>query len=350
MYIIDDILGLFSPDMGIDLGTANTLVMVKNKGILVREPTIIAQHKKTKQILAVGAEAKRMVGRTPPTIVVIRPFRDGVISDFDATSALLKYFINEVHNSNSAPIKIPRPRVAIGIPSGVTEVERRAVFEAALGAGARACFLVEEPMAAAIGANLPIMEPSGSMIVDIGGGTTEIGALSLGGIVSNRSVRIAGDEMDQDVINYVRTRFNMLIGERTAEEVKVNLGSAFPVGAEKKMTVKGRDLASGLPMQVTLTTSHIREAISGTIKMIIEQIKDTIEDTPPELVADINERGIVVAGGGGLIEGIDKAISQETRMPVTIADDPLTCVVRGVTKVLQDKELLSKVTVPNTSK
>lgn len=349
MFIIDDILGLFSLDMGIDLGTANTLVMVRNKGILVREPTVIAQHKKTKQILAIGAEAKRMIGRTPSSVVVVRPFREGVISDFDATSTMLKYFIHEVHANYSSTIKIPRPQVAIGIPSGVTEVERRAVYEAAIGAGARKCYLIEEPMAAAVGSDLPIHEPTGSMIVDIGGGTTEIATISLGGIVANRSVRLAGDRMDQDIINYVRTRFNMLIGERTAEEVKINLGSAFMTDNDKKMIVKGRDLAGGLPMQVTLSTNHVREALANTIRVIIENVKDTIEDTPPELVADITERGITIAGGGGLIDGIDKAIAQETKMPVTITEDPLTCVVRGVTKVLQDKELLAKVRVAGGS-
>lgn len=345
MFFINEILGLFSPDMGIDLGTANTLVMVKNKGILVREPTVIAQHKKSKQILAIGSEAKRMIGRTPSSVIVIRPFREGVISDFDATAAMLKFFLSEVHANFSTPIKIPRPRVAIGIPSGVTEVERRAVYEAAMSAGARACYLIEEPLAAAIGANLPITEPTGSMIVDIGGGTTEIGSISLGGLVANRSVRVAGDRMDQDIINYVRTRFNMLIGERTAEEVKISLGSAYPTDNEKKMAIKGRDLAGGLPMQVILNSSHVREALSNTIRIIVENIKDTIEDTPPELVADIAERGIVVAGGGGLIQGIDKAIESETKISVIITEDPLTCVVRGVTKALQDKELLNKVKV-----
>lgn len=343
--IIDSILGMFSHDIGIDLGTANTLVLVKGKGIVIREPTVIAQHKKTKELLAIGTEAKKMVGKTPASIVAVRPLKDGVIHDFDATLALLKYFVGKVHDSHSLLPKIPRPRVVIGIPSGVTEVERRAVQEAAVASGAREAYLIEEPMAAAIGAGLPIEEPMGNLIVDIGGGTTEIAVISLGGIVINKSLRIAGDRMDQDIINYGRSRYNLLLGERTAEDIKIAVGSAYPTGEESKVLMRGRDLASGLPTAINVSSGEIREAISGTLRTIVEAIKDTIEETPPELVSDILEHGLTLAGGGALLKGLDVLVAKETKMPVMVSEDPLTCVVKGAGKVLENIDLLRRVQV-----
>jgi rod shape-determining protein MreB len=345
MFFINSFLSSLSHDVGIDLGTANTLVLVKGKGILIREPTIIAQHKKTRQVLAVGAEAKRMIGKTPSMISVIRPLRDGVISDFDATESLLKYFVSKIHESRSIIPKIPRPRVVVGIPSGVTEVERRAVQDATIRAGAREAYLVEEPMAAAIGAGLPTEEAKGSMIVDIGGGTTEIAVISLGGIVINRSVRVAGDEMDQDIINYARSRYNLLLGERTAEEIKISIGSAYPVDKESKIAIRGRDLASGLPSSVVVTSGEIREALSNTVRVVIEAIKDTLEETPPELVSDIMENGITLAGGGSLLPGVAELTAKETKMPVIVAEDALTCVVRGAGKVLENASLLRRIKI-----
>ena len=337
---------LISHDIGIDLGTANTMVHVKNKGIVIREPSVVAQHKKSKQILAIGTEAKRMLGKTPSSIVAVRPLSDGVISDFDITEQMLRYFIRKVHQTRSLLPKIPRPRVVIGVPSGVTEVERKAVIDAAMRAGAREVFLIEEPMAAAIGAGLPVEEPTGNMVVDIGGGTTEIAVISLSGIVVNRSIRTAGNEMDQDIVYYARAQHNLLLGERTAEDIKIELGSAYLTDEEfekKTMTMRGRDLVSGLPKAVEVATAEIREAISGTISQIVESIKDTIEETPPELLADIMKNGIIFAGGGSLIRGINILVSEKTGMPVKISDDPLTCVVRGTGKVLEEIELLQKV-------
>lgn len=340
---------LFSYDMGIDLGTVNTLVSVRGKGILIREPSVVAIHKKTRQVLAIGTEAKRMLGRTPAAIEAIRPLRDGVISDFDTTEAMLRHFIQKVHNSpgssNWRIPKIPRPRVIIGIPSGVTEVERRAVQDAAISAGAREAFLIEEPMADAIGASLNIEDPEGTMVVDIGGGTTEIAVISLGGMVLNRSLRIAGDEMDQDIVAYLRMRYGMLIGERTAEEIKIELGSAVPLEKEKEMVVRGRELATGLPKSIKISSVETREALSSTITQIINVIHEVLEETPPELLSDILERGIITTGGGALVRGLDKRISDETKIPVIVADDPLTTVVRGCTKLLDDLDLLSKVKV-----
>lgn len=338
----------FSLDLGIDLGTVNTLVLVKGKGILIREPTVVALHKKTRQILAIGGEAKRMLGRTPAAIEAIRPLRDGVISDFDTTEAMLRYFIQKVHrNPGGWPPKIPKPRVVVGIPSGVTEVERRAVQDACLVAGAREAYLIEEPMAAAIGAKLPIEEPEGVMIVDIGGGTTEIAIISLGGMVLNKSLRIAGDELDEDIINYLRIRYGMLIGERTAEEVKIEIGSAYPLnGKDEGVTVvRGRDLASGLPKSLKITTGEIREALTPTVTLIIQAIQEVLEETPPELLTDIVDRGIYLAGGGALLRGLDKKIAEETKLPVYLTDDPLTTVVRGCGEVLENLDLLSKVKV-----
>ena len=341
---IDQFLGLFSHDVGIDLGTANTLVYVRGKGIVIREPSAVARHKKSKEILAIGTSAKKMIGRAPTTIEAIRPLRDGVIADFDATAAMLTYYIKKVHESGTIMPKIPRPRVVIGIPSGVTEVERRAVADAAVSAGAREAHLVEEPMAAAIGAGLPIEAAEGNFIVDIGGGTSEIAVISLGGIVLGRSIRIAGDEMDEAIVNYVRLKYSLLLGQPTAESVKIGIGSA--VSAKDKFTVvRGRDLESGLPKSIKLTSSEIQEALGPILQEIITNIVDTLEETPPELTSDIMERGITLAGGGSLIPGIDKAISEATKMPVWINDDPLTCVVRGCGILLADPVLLKKVRV-----
>lgn len=349
---IDRLLGMFSHDIGIDLGTANTLVYVKGKGIVIREPSVVARHKKTKEILAIGASAKKMVGRAPAMIEVIRPLRDGVIADFDATAAMLSYYIKKVHESGSTLPQIPRPRVVIGIPSGVTEVERRAVAEAALDAGAREASLIEEPMAAAIGAKLPISGPEGNFIVDIGGGTSEIAVISLGGIVLGRSVRTAGDEMDEAIINYVRLKYSLLLGQPTAEAVKMGIGAAdvnFEDKDSKKeprfTVVRGRDLETGLPKSIKLTSEEIREALSPIVQEIIGNVVDTLEEMPPELTSDIMERGIVLAGGGSLINGIDKAISEATKMPVWIAEDPLACVVRGCGICLEDSSLLKKIRV-----
>lgn len=349
---IDKLLGMFSHDMGIDLGTANTLVYVRGKGIVIREPSVVARHKKTKEILAIGTPAKKMIGRAPASIDVIRPLRDGVIADFDATAAMLSYYIKKVHESESTFPRIPRPRVIIGIPSGVTEVERRAVADVALDAGAREANLIEEPMAAAIGAGLPIEGPEGNFIVDIGGGTTEIAVISLGGIVLGRSVRVAGDEMDEAVINYVRLKYSLLLGAPTAEAVKIGIGEASnPDGnssseREQKFTVvRGRDLETGLPKSIKLTSDEIKEALSPMIQEIIGNIVDALEETPPELTSDIMEKGIILAGGGSLISGIERTISEITKMPVSVADDPLTCVVRGCGICLEDNGLLRKIRV-----
>jgi rod shape-determining protein MreB and related proteins len=339
---------LLSYDVGIDLGTANTLVHVKGKGIVIREPSVVARHRKTKQILEIGEGAKKMLGRTPATIEAIRPLKDGVISDFDATEAMLRHFILKVHESGKIIPRIPRPRVVVGIPSGVTEVERRAVQEAALSAGARQAYLIEEPMAAAIGSNLPISDPGGSMIVDIGGGTSEIAVISLGGIVVNKSVRVAGDEMDEAIIHFVRLKYNVLLGERTAEEIKLQLGNAHPSAFDNKervMVVRGRDLETGLPSSLRINSSEVREALMPTLREITSGVAEVLEQTPPELVSDILERGIAMAGGGSMIAGIDKLMEEETRMPIYITDDPMTAVVRGCARVLDDDVLLKQVKV-----
>ena len=342
---------ILSHDVGIDLGTVNTLVLVKGKGIVIREPTVVALHKKTRQVLAIGTEAKRMIGRTPAAIEAVRPLRDGVISDFDTCEAMLKYFINKVHENPGKGMftlpKIPRPRVVVGIPSGVTEVERRAVQDACLSAGAREAYLIEEPMAAAIGAKLPVEDPEGVMIVDMGGGTCEIAIISLGGVVINRSLRVAGDELDEDIINYMRTRYGMLICERTAEETKLEIGSAFPLDSKDSLAtvVRGRDLSNGLPKSIKISAAEIREALTPTISQIVSAIQEVLEETPPELLSDIVERGIFLAGGGALLRGLDKKIAEETKMPVYVADDPLTTVVRGCGEVLNNLDLLSKVRV-----
>ena len=338
---INALLGVFSQDVGIDLGTANTLCLVRGRGIVIDEPSVVAIDKISKKILAIGAEAKRMVGRTPANIVAVRPLKDGVISDFEVTERMLHYFIRSVHNRYG--FGNPRPRVVIGIPSGVTEVEKRAVHDAALNAGARAAYLVEEPMAAAIGSGLPVMEPHGCMIVDIGGGTTEVAVIALGGIVVATSIRVAGDEMDQEIIAYARQVHNMLIGERMAEEIKIQAGSAFPLETEETVEIRGRDLATGLPKAVEVSTVELRDALSGSIGAIVEAVRSTIEVTPPELVADLMYRGIALAGGGAQLRGLDRRLAQETKFPVYVAEDPLSSVVRGTGEMLEETDLLEKV-------
>jgi len=346
--MFDFLFGLTSHDLGIDLGTANTLVYVKGKGICIREPSVVARHRRTKQVVAIGTEAKRMLGKTPTTIEALRPLKDGVIADFDATASMLTHYIKLVHEQpkNRLLPNIPRPKVVVGIPSGVTEVERRAVQEAAIMAGAREAILIEEPMAAAIGSGLPVQESSGSFICDIGGGTTEIAVLSLGGIVVNRSIRTAGDEMDEAIVNFIRLKYSLLIGDQTAEEVKMSVGSAYQLSKnDKQCVVRGRDIETGLPRSVRINESEIREALSPVLHLIIEAIAETIEETPPELIGDILSHGIVLAGGGSKISGIDKLIATEVKMPVWISDDPQTAVVRGCGKLLDDLELLRKVKV-----
>lgn len=348
--MFDSFFSFLSHDVGIDLGTANTLVFVKGQGIIIREPSVIARHKKTKEILAVGEAAKKMEGKTPQTIEAIRPLKDGVIADFDATAAMLAHFIKEVHEvprgaKRIGLPKLPRPRVVVGIPSGVTEVERRAVQDAALTSGARQAFLIEEPMAAAVGAGLDVREPGGIFVVDIGGGTTEVAVISLGGIVLNRGLRIAGDEMDEAIISYLRMRYSLLLGARSAEEVKIQIGSAIPQKSERQHVVRGRDLETGLPKSVKVSSGEVREAIVPVIQQITTRIEDTLEETPPELVADLMERGILLCGGGALIPGIDGLIQEAVKIPVFIAEDPLTAVVRGTGKVLEDARLLSQIRV-----
>jgi rod shape-determining protein MreB len=336
------ILGLFSNDMGIDLGTATTLVYVKGEGVVLNEPSVVAIERGTSHVLAVGEEAKRMLGRTPGNIVAIRPMKDGVIADFEITEAMLRYFIKRVHHRHV----LVRPRIIIAIPSGITEVEKRAVKDSAERAGAREVFLIEEPIAAAIGVGLPIQEPIGNMIVDIGGGTTEIAVISLAGIVFSKSIRIGGDEMDEAIIEYLKKTYNLMIGERTAEEVKIKIGSAYPLEEEMSLEVKGRDLVAGLPKTVTITSEEVREALQEPLRAIIETAKISLERTPPELASDLIEHGIVMAGGGSLLRGMDKLISEETGLPVHIADDPLGAVAQGTGKVLNEIRYLRKVTVP----
>lgn len=347
--MLDYIFGLFSHDIGIDLGTANTMVLVLGQGIVIREPSVVAIHKKTKDIIAIGQEAKEMVGKTPASILAIRPLREGVISDFETTERMLQFFINKVHQTPSRLPKIPRPRVVIGIPSGVTEVERRAVHDAARRAGARQVHLVEEPIAAAIGANIPINEPQGRLIVDIGGGTTEIAVISLGGIVVGKSIRVAGDAMDQNIIDFAKRHFNLLLGERTAEEIKIAIGSAFPPGPDGEEAVdgllRGRDLATGLPKEIPVVDDDIREALKPSVGFIARIIKDAVEETPPELLADVMREGIILAGGGSQLRRLDQLISEQTGIPVHVANDPMTCVVRGAGKILEEIELLRRVEV-----
>jgi rod shape-determining protein MreB len=342
--ILSKLLGIFSHDIGIDLGTANTLVWVKGQGIVVREPSAVARNRKTKEILAIGTPAKKMLGRAPATIEALRPLKDGVIADFDATEAMLTFYIKKVHATTGAIPKIPNPRVVIGIPSGVTEVERRAVADAAIAAGAREAYLVEEPMAAAVGANLPVESPEGIFIVDIGGGTTEVAVISMGGIVLGRSIRVAGDEMDEAIISYMRLKYALLLGQPSAEDVKINIGSAL-LGKDKYAVVRGRDLETGLPKSIKISSGEIREALSPIIQEIVSNIVDTLEETPPELVSDIMEKGIVLAGGGSMLDGIEKVVFEATKIPVWVAEDPLTCVVRGCGKLLENPSLLNKIRV-----
>ena len=343
---LNAVFGLFSRDIGIDLGTANTLVYVKHKGIVISEPSVVAIDKKTRERRAVGAEAKAMVGKTPGNIVAVRPLKDGVIADFDMVEVMLRYFIEKVHSQH---MMMPRPRVVVGIPSGVTEVEKRAAHDAAIHAGAREAYPVEEPMAAAIGAGLPVQEPVGNMVVDIGGGTTEVAVISLGGIVINHSIRSAGDEIDEAVVQYARREHNLLIGERMAEAAKIAAGSAFPLEEEKQVTLRGRDLVTGLPKAVEISSVELREAIISPVTLIVELVKQALEETPPELVADIMQNGITLAGGGALLAGLDRRIAVETKMPVRIAEDPLTCVVRGTGRIVESLEQYSRVLASSSS-
>jgi len=340
--MLNKLLGKFSQDLGIDLGTKNTLVYTIDKGIVLSEPSVVAVNTRTDEILTVGEEARKMVGKTPSHIQAIKPLVDGVISDFEASEKMIKYFINKVHVNKFT--LAPRPRVVIGIPLDITEVEKKAVEDAAKSAGAREVFLIEESMAAAIGAKMPVSEPTATMIVDIGGGTTEIAVISLGGVVTWKALKLAGNAMDNDIVEYIREEFNILIGEQTAEEVKIKIGSSTALKEPMEMEVRGRDLFSGLPNAVTVNSGQIQEAIDKTIKQIIDNIKSTIESTPPELVADIYKQGIYITGGGALLRGLDKKIAGITKIPVRIADDPLTCVVRGTGILLADIELLKKVT------
>ena len=333
------IYGLFSNDIGIDLGTANTLVYVRGQGIVLSEPSVVAIQRGNNLPLAVGAEAKRMLGRTPGDIVAIRPLKDGVIADFELTNVMLRHFITKVHNRK----KFVRPRIVIGVPSGITEVEKRAVRDSAIQAGAREVYLIEEPMAAAIGAGLPVQEPAGNMIIDIGGGTTEVAVISLGGIVVSRSVRVAGDEMDDAIIQHIKRKYNLMIGERTAELIKIKIGSAVPQEEESSIQIKGRDLVTGLPKVVDVTSQEVREALAEPISAIVEAVKTTLERTPPELSGDLMERGLVMAGGGSLLRGLDQLLSKETGLPVTLAPDPMTAVAIGTGKTLEELQYLQYV-------
>lgn len=356
---------MFSHDIGIDLGTANTLVFVKNKGIVIREPSVVARHKKTKRIIAIGTDAKKMLGKTPASIITIRPLRGGVISDFDATEAMIAYYIKQVHEMGSAlPRLLARPKVVIGIPSSVTEVERRAVWEAALSAGAREAYLIEEPMAGAIGEGIKIFQSKGAMVVDIGGGTTEIAVISLGGIVVGRSLKLAGDDMDASLLHYIRLKHGLLLGEKTAEDIKVKIGSAYDKKAksryqkakpddkkpeeeqkEKMMIVRGRDIETGLPRSLRITESEVREALTPIFTQITQAVADVLEETPPELLPDILEQGILLTGGGAKISGLDHLLVERIHIPVIVSNDSLTSVVRGTGKVLEDDELLERVKV-----
>jgi rod shape-determining protein MreB len=337
--ILNGLWGLFSNDLAIDLGTANTLVYLKGKGIVVNEPSVVAINKDTDKVLAVGREAKLMLGRTPGSIVAIRPMKDGVIANFEVTEEMLKYFIRKVHNRK----RLVMPRVIIAVPSGITQVEKRAVKDSAQSAGAREVYLIEEPMASAIGAGLPIQEPSGNMIVDIGGGTTEVAVISLSGIVYSRSVRVGGDEMDEAIVSYIKRKYNLLIGERTAEEIKIEIGSAFPMEKKQTIEVKGRDLVAGIPKILVISDEEVREALLEPVTAIVDAIKNALERTPPELSADIVEKGIVLAGGGSMLRGLDVLIREETELPIAIAEDPLTCVVRGAGAVLDEMDLLKQI-------
>jgi rod shape-determining protein MreB len=331
---INWLLGLFSLDIGIDLGTANTLVNVRGKGIVINEPSWVAIDKRSRTPLAIGLEAKEMAGRTSGSLMVIRPIRDGVISEFEITEAMLEYFIGKVHEQTIVPL--PRPRVVIGIPSGVTQVEKRAVYDASMSAGARDTYLVEEPIAAALGAGLPIDEVHGSMVVDIGGGTTEVAIISMGRVVVSRSLRVAGDEMDLEVLQYIRNKYNLLVGERIAEQIKWSVGSAFQLPVEKTTEVRGRNLVTGLPESVVVSSVEMREALTGSIQVIVNTVKDALDEAPPEIIADLMDMGICLAGGGALLQGLAERLSEELNLRVWVAEDPLTCVVRGTGIILED--------------
>lgn len=328
------LMGFFSLDIGIDLGTANTLVNVKGKGIVINEPSWVVVNKKTRETIAVGAAAKEMVGRTPANYVAIRPLRDGVISEFEITKSMLEYFIGKVHQQTIVPM--PRPRVAIGIPSGATEVEKRAVYDASMAAGARETYLIEEPRAAALGAGLPVNEVKGTMIVDIGGGTTEVAVISMGDVVISRSLRVAGDELDEDILQYIRKKYNLLIGERLAEQVKINIGSAYPLQTELTYTVRGRNLITGLPGSMEVSSVEIREALATSIQVIIDTVKDALDEVPPEIISDLLDSGICLAGGGAQILGLVPRLKDELNLRVWIAEDPMTCVARGAGLVLEN--------------
>ena len=342
--ILDKLLGFFSSDLAIDLGTANTCVYVKGKGIVLREPSVVAvkrDNRGNNKVLAVGSEAKQMLGRTPGNIVAIRPMKDGVIADFEVTEAMLRHFISKVHNSR----RLVRPRIVICVPTGITQVEKRAVRESAQSAGAREVFLIEEPMAAAIGADLPITEPTSNMVVDIGGGTTEVAVISLAGIVYSKSVRIGGDKMDEAILQHVKRKYNMLIGESSAEDIKMTIGSAYPLEPELVMDVKGRDLVSGIPQNIVITSEEVRKAISEPVDSIVQAVRIALEQTPPELAADIVDRGIVLTGGGALLKGLDSLLREETSLPITVVEDPLSTVALGSGKVLDNLDVLREVTI-----
>ena len=333
--------GLFSSDLAIDLGTANTLVIVKGHGIVLREPSVVAIHSETKQVLAVGSEAKKMLGRTPGSITVTRPLKDGVIADFEVCEAMIRYFIRKVHNRHM----MVKPRVVVAVPSGITQVEKRAVRDAAISAGVREVFLIEEPMAAAIGVALPITEASGNMILDIGGGTTEVAVISLSGVVYSRSVRVAGDELNEAIVSYIKRKYNLLVGERTAEEIKITIGSAYPLPKRQTMEIKGRDLMAGVPKTLLISDEEIREALSEPVQTVVETVRIALERTPPELAADIVDKGIVLAGGGSMLQGLDSLLREETGLPIILAEDPLSAVVLGTGKVLEDMEMMRRVSI-----
>jgi rod shape-determining protein MreB and related proteins len=341
---MDNLFQVIGRDMAVDLGTANTLVYVRGRGIVLNEPSVVAINTKTGAILAVGSEAKQMIGRTPAHIVAIRPLKDGVIADFDVTEKMLRYFIQKVHRRSF----LVKPRVVVCVPSGITGVEQRAVEEATISAGARSAFIIEEPMAAAIGAGLPVHEPTGNMVVDIGGGTTEVAVVSLGGIVTSQSIRIGGDELDEAIINYVKKEYSLMLGERTAEEIKMALGSAFPMPEESQAEIRGRDLVSGLPKTIVVSAEEIRRAIEEPVNAIVDAVKNTLDKTPPELAADIMDKGIVLAGGGALLLGLDERLKHETGMPIHLAEDPLFAVAVGSGKCLEQFEALKRVLISST--
>jgi len=333
---INWLLGLFSLDIGIDLGTANTLVYVKNKGIVINEPSWVTIDKRTREPQAVGQKAKEMMGRTAGNVIAVRPVRDGVISEFDVTQVMLTYFIGQVHEQSVVPL--PRPRVVIGIPAGVTEVEKRAVYDAAMSAGAREAYLIEEPIAAALGAGLPVSDVKGSMVVDIGGGTTEVAVVAMGGVVVSRSLRVAGDEMDQDIVQYIRNKYNLLIGEGVAEQIKMRIGSAYPLPQEKTVEARGRNLVNGLPESIEVSSVEVRDALSGSVQVIVDTIRDALDEVPPEVIADLMDTGICLAGGGALLQGLADRLADELNLRVWQAEDPLTCVARGTGVVLSNFE------------